>query len=151
MRVERVARGPRRLDVTVRVRPGELDRTSPEIAARVLAALPRLASHGCRNDDGRAFEQEVANTEVAHLFEHVALELMALAGSPRTLEGETSWDAGLDGKGVYTVSLQCDDERVCRGAIRVAEKYVRHVVDGRRALDLDRELERLRRRRTAAP
>lgn len=150
MRVERVVRGPRRLDVTVRVRPKERERTSPEVAARVISALPRLANHGCRNDEGLTFEQEASDTEVAHLFEHVALEIMALAGSPRTLEGETSWDARLDGRGVYVVSLHCDDERVCRGAIRLAEKLVRHIVDGGRAPALDRDLERLRRRRTAA-
>lgn len=144
MHVQRVIRAPKRLDVVVRVRSGEAEHTSPEIAARLLAALPRMAGHVCRNE-GLTFAEEAADTEVAHLFEHVTLELMALAGSSRTLEGETAWDAATDGEGVYNVSLHYDDERVCRQAIRLAEKYVRHLVDGRPAPDLDRGLERLRR------
>lgn len=128
MRV-RPRRGSRgRIDVEVRLRPDEPLRTTPEVAARAVGLLPGLAHHSCENDAGRSFAEELADTEVAHLFEHVALELMAEGGSPRTLRGETTWDFERDGRGVFHVSLEYDDPRVCRRAIRAAAKVVRHAL-----------------------
>lgn len=133
MRVRR-RRGSRgRYDVEVRLRADEPLRTTPEVAARVIELLPGLARHSCENDSGRTFAEELADTEIAHLFEHVALELMAGAGSPRTLRGETTWDFQRDGRGVFHVSLEYDDPRACRRAIRAAARVMRHALRGEAA------------------
>lgn len=143
MRVGRVTKAPGRLLVMVRFAPGEPDRTWPALADRVLGLLPGLAEHRCANDHGRPFSDEAAATEVAHLFEHVVLELLALSGSTRPT-GDTVWDFGRDGRGVYEVSFACDDERVGRAAIRLGATLMHHALTGSPAPDLERGVTRLR-------
>lgn len=131
MRIERVTVGPERVDVVVAMAEADARRrVGGAAAARVVELLPSLASHHCENRDGRAFADEMAMTEVPHLFEHVTLELMAQAGSPRSLRGETSWDFRRDGRGVYHVSLEYDDDLVCLGAIKAAADLIERIVLG---------------------
>lgn len=128
--VERVTVGPEIIDVTLRaVRPdGVLLRTSSAIAGRAIALLPGLAEHACLNDADLSLADELADTEVPHLFEHLVLELMAEAGSPRSLRGSTAWDFAADGRGVYHVSLEYDDDLVCLGAIKCAGAILGHLL-----------------------
>jgi hypothetical protein len=100
------------------------------VPERSLELLPGLARHRCRHADGRPLTEELADTEFAHLFEHVALELMVLSGSPRTLEGETRWDWDMDPRGTFRVSLQYDDDLVCLGAVKGASAVVRSLAGG---------------------
>ena len=120
--VERVEVGPEYLEALVRVPDGETARTSvaPELAGRALALLPGLARHTCENGSAHGIIAELSDTETPHLLEHVAFELMALAGSPRTLRGETAWDFSADGHGVFRVRLGYDDDLVALGALREA-------------------------------
>lgn len=144
MRVRR-ARGNRgTLEVTVRLRAREPLRTSPSIARRMLALLPGLAQHRCHNDQGLTFAEEIADTEVAHLLEHATIEVMVLAGWPKPIRGETAWDFERDGKRTFAVSVECDDERSCRRAVRLATSLVRSAMTGAHAPDVAREVERLR-------
>jgi hypothetical protein len=62
----------------------------------------------------------MADTELPHLLEHVAVELMALSGSPVTLGGRTEWDFRRDGHGVFHVLLEYDDDLVAIGALKEA-------------------------------
>jgi hypothetical protein len=146
MRVERVTVGEASLTAVVRFEPGEPLRTSayPELPSRALVLLPGLAKHRCDNDEGAAFTDELRDTEIAHLLEHVACELMALAGSPRTLRGETEWDAARDGKGVFRVTLAFDDDLVALGALKAAAEVVRGLAADEAAADVAATVERLR-------
>jgi len=145
VRVHSVTVCPDRIDVVVRVESEAAMRTSlsPAIVDRALEALPGLASHRCLNDDGRPFAEELADTEVPHLFEHVVLELMAVAGSPRSLKGETAWDFRRDGRGVFRVSLEYDDDLVCLGAVKCASALVGYMLHGGQAPDVRAETEHL--------
>jgi hypothetical protein len=126
--------------------PGEPLRTSeiPGLAATALRALPGLRGHRCDNDAGLTFADELADTEVAHLVEHAALELMAMAGSSPLLRGETSWDFATDGRGVFRVRIACDDEAMGRAALRSACTLVGALVSGAAAPDMEAEARRLR-------
>lgn len=145
MRVHSVTVCSDRVDVVVRVESERAMRTSltEAVADRALEALPGLASHRCLNDDGRPFAEELADTEVPHLFEHVVLELMANAGSPRSLRGETAWDFKRDGRGVFRVSLEYDDDLVCLGAIKSAGRLVGYMLNGGEMPDVRAETESL--------
>lgn len=145
MRVHSVTVCPDRIDVIVHVDPSETLRTSQSAAAadRALGVLPGLARHRCHNGDGLTFADELADTEVPHLFEHVVLELMAEAGSPRSLRGETEWDFKRDGRGVFRVSLEYDDDLVCLGAIKTAGPLVSYVLEGGEPPDVSAEAMRL--------
>lgn len=145
MRVHSVTVCPDRVEVVVHVEGAETMHTSLDeaIAGRALSVLPGLADHRCFNDAGRTFAEEIADTEVPHLFEHVVLELMAEAGSPRSLRGETTWDFKRDGRGVFRVSLEYDDDLVCLGAIKAADRVVHYILEGGERPDARTEARRL--------
>ncbi len=75
--------------VHITVRAGKLDfelacdagrfHVDAVVAARVLRLLPNLARHVCVNEKGSRFADEIEGTESAHLFEHVAIELLGQA------------------------------------------------------------------------
>lgn len=132
MRVHSVTVCLDRVDVVVKVESPDVMRTSLDdsVVERALQVLPGLASHRCLNDDERTFAEELTDTEVPHLFEHVVLELMAQSGSPRSLKGETAWDFRRDGRGVFRVSLEYDDDLVCLGAIKAADRLVGYMLRG---------------------
>ena len=89
--IERIDVNPERVEALVRVPPGEPMRTSNSsgLVERAVELLPGLSRHTCDNGSAHGILGELADTEIPHLLEHVAFELMALAGSPRTLRGET--------------------------------------------------------------
>lgn len=147
MRIERVTVAPEVVEAVVRFEPGEPQRTSqaPHAEERALALLPGLRGHRCENQDGRTLRDELADTEIAHLLEHAALELMAMAGSPTTLRGETRWDFAADGRGVFRVRVAYDDDLVALGALRAAAETVVWCVSGCGAApDVGAEARRLR-------
>ena len=56
---------------------------------------------------------------------------MVLAGSPRTLSGRTKWDFARDGRGVFSVELEYDDDLVALGAMRDGTELVNSaIMDG---------------------
>jgi hypothetical protein len=145
MHVQAITVCPDRIDVVVGVSEAELLRTaqSDALAQRVLGLLPGLERHECENGTGRRFTDELSDTEVPHLFEHVVMELMAKAGSPRTLKGETRWDFRRDGRGIFRVSVEYDDDLVCLGAIKVADRVMDYLLDGGECPDLEAEARKL--------
>lgn len=143
--IERIDVGETRVEALVRVaEPALKTSTFPGLSARAFAALPGLVRHSCHNDAGVDLRRELADTETAHLLEHVAFELMALSGSPRTLRGKTRWDFARDGRGTYHVELDYDDDLVAIGALKAAAEVVEWLVSGEGAApDIDAEVARL--------
>lgn len=117
----------------------------PGLAAATLAALPGLRGHRCDNGAGRTFADELTDTELAHLIEHATLELMAMAGSSPLLRGETTWDFATDGRGVFRVSIECEDERLARGALDSALTLVCVLARGEVPAGMEAEARRLAR------
>jgi len=130
--IESVEVRERDIEARVRVTDPALTRTSaiPGLAEKAVELLPGLRRHTCENDDGLDFVRELRDTETPHLLEHVATELMALAGSPRSLRGETSWDFARDGRGVFRVRLGYDDDLVALGALREGVAVVEWLLVG---------------------
>lgn len=145
MRVHSVTVCPDRVDVVVKVEGAAEMRTSldAEIADRALAVLPGLAGHRCSTGPERTFAEELSDTEVPHLFEHVVLELMAEAGSPRDLRGETAWDFRRTGNGVFRVSVEYDDDLVCLGAIKTADRLMCYLLGEGELPDVEAATEHL--------
>jgi len=115
------------VEAVVRVADQALARTSavPGLSASALELLPGLRRHTCENGSAHGIAAELGDTETPHLLEHLAVELMALSGSPRTLKGETVWDFSADGVGVYRVRLAYDNDLVALGALKASA----HIVD----------------------
>jgi hypothetical protein len=123
---DRIDVSPTRVEAVVRVSEPGLARTSAVsgVAERALALLPGLRRHSCENGSAHGIAAELADTETPHLLEHIAFELMALSGSPRTLKGETAWDFSADGAGVYRVRLAYDVDLVALGALKAGAGIV---------------------------
>jgi hypothetical protein len=130
--IEAIEVGADSVEATVRVTDAAYARTSanPELAREALSLLPGLARHSCENQDGHHFARELDDTESAHLLEHLACELMASSGSPRSLRGRTGWDFARDGAGIYRVSLEYDDDVVAIGALKEAHVLAEWLLTG---------------------
>lgn len=120
LQVERVQVDSTRIEALVRVNEQGFARTSAAdgLPARAMELLPGLRRHTCENGSAHGHLAELSDTETPHLLEHVACELMALSGSPRSLRAETAWDFSADGPGVFRVRFDYDDDLVCLGALR---------------------------------
>lgn len=140
------------LEAMVRVSDTRYLRTSavPGLPAAARALLPGLERHRCENDAGARFIDELRDTETPHLLEHLIVELMALAGSPRSLPARTSWEFARDGQGVFRVSVAYDDDLVALGAIKGANHIVDWLFGLTEAPDVGAVTERLRRVRAGA-
>jgi hypothetical protein len=126
--------------------PDEALRTCevPGLAEAAMRALPGLRGHRCDNGARLTFADELRDTEVAHLVEHAALEVMAMAGFSSALSGDTSWDFAADGRGVFRVRIAHNDEAVARGALAFACDLVGALAGGEVAPDAEAEARRLR-------
>jgi hypothetical protein len=74
--------------------------------------LPSVLSTTCYNDLGLPFDEEVRNTEIGHLFEHILLEYLCqnkLAKGARraTYAGRTTWNWVRDPLGRFHIHLNC--------------------------------------------
>lgn len=118
--IEQITVASDHVEAIVRVTDRAFARTSaaPDLAQRAHALLPGLAKHTCENGSAHGALAEFADTETPHFLEHVACELMALSGSPRTLRAETTWDFSADGPGVFRVRIGYDDDLVALGALK---------------------------------
>lgn len=144
--VDRVTVEPERVAAVVRVQDGAPLRTSevPGLASAMRALLPGIARHRCESGSSRGILSELDDTELPHLLEHVGLEVMALAGSPRSLSGETEWDFAADGRGVFRVSLGYDDDLVALAALRAATALINTLIeDPGRPVDIAGEVARV--------
>lgn len=119
------------------------DRSSDEIPGfndRLKSWLPSLIEHRCSvGERGGFFQRLQRGTYLAHILEHVALELQALAGSVvgygRARE--------LDEEGVYRVAIQYEEEPLGRAALESGRQLCLAAVHDQ-PFDVAAEVTRLR-------
>ncbi len=133
-----------RLQALVRVSGPMRTSAYPGLARGALDWLPGLTAHSCDNPGDVPFATELPDTEIAHLAEHVALDLIRRAGIRGRLRGDTSWDFERDGAGVFRVTLDCPDDVVAVGALKEAIGAVNALAAGERPGDPQRIVTHLR-------
>lgn len=74
--------------------------------------LPNVLLTKCFNDDNLPFREEVRNTELGHLFEHILLEYLcqlkiAKGHSKASYAGRTRWNWVKDPRGKFHIHLNC--------------------------------------------
>jgi hypothetical protein len=147
LRITRVEVEPEYVEALIAAEPA-LARTSrtPGLSERALELLPGLRRHRCDNGSAHGIAAELSDTETPHLLEHVAIELIALSGSPRDLPAETSWDFARDGAHVYRVRIRYDHDLVALGALRESLPIVDWLIAPQAAEkpDVDAAVRRLR-------
>lgn len=116
----------------------------PGLADVALTVLPGLERQRCECGSAHGIRAEFGDTETPHLLEHVALELLALAGHPRGgLHGRTTWDFKRDGAGMFRVALEGASAHVCRRALEEGVVIANALLGGK-APDAAGSVERVR-------
>ena len=116
---KKVTVGPRALVATVELAPSAPLMTSenPEATDLVLDLMPALSDHVCLGDSAPTFGGVAQDTELAHLLEHVTVELLAqtdIAGDVTC--GQTAEVA----ERIYEITLGCPDDVLVAGALSSA-------------------------------
>lgn len=116
---KKVAVGPRNLVATVELAPSAPVMTSedPEATDLVLDLMPALRDHVCLGDAAPTFGEVAHDTELAHLLEHVTVELLAqtdIAGDIAC--GQTVAVS----ERAYEITLGCPDDVLVAGALSSA-------------------------------
>ena len=111
----------RKLRARVLVNPGMPLMTSEDIeaTARVYYLAPAIAKHVCLGDAGREFQDCMGDTELAHLLEHLSVEIMNETGLAGEIScGRTRGVAGDDR--LFEIELSCPDDVLAIGALSSA-------------------------------
>ena len=116
---KKVTIGPRALVAAVELAPSAplLTSEDPKATDLVLGLLPDLRDHVCLGDVAPTFGEVAPDTELAHLLEHVTVELLAqtdIAGDVSC--GQTTQ---VDER-VYEITLGCPDDVLVVGALSSA-------------------------------
>ena len=117
--ISKVTVGPRNLEAVVSVSPSAPLMTSedPEGTELVFGIMPGLADHMCLGDASSNFGEVVADTELAHLLEHVTVELLAQTDAAGDV---TSGQTVEIGERTYKITLACPDDVLVAGALSSA-------------------------------
>lgn len=123
---------------------GELrDRPSDELPGfnqRLKTWLPSLIEHRCSvGERGGFFQRLERGTYLAHILEHVTLELQTLAGTPAGFGRARETDV----EGVYRVAIELEEETLARACVETARALLLAAILDQ-AFDVEDELGRLR-------
>ena len=120
--VRKVTVGPRYLTARVRIAEGAPLYTDEDVdgTALVYELMPEIADHVCLGDAGETFRDAIPSTEVAHLLEHVTVELVARTGLAGAVScGQTSAPADTDER-TFDIQLDCPDDVLVVAALSSA-------------------------------
>lgn len=117
----KVTVGPKKLTARVLVNPGMplSTREDVEATARVYYLAPAIAEHVCLGDAGPKFQDCMGNTEVAHLLEHLTVEIMNETGLAGDVTSGRTRGTDLDER-LFDVELSCPDDALAIGALSSA-------------------------------
>lgn len=116
---KKVTVGPRALVAAVELSPSAPVVTSddPNAVDLVLDLMPGLRDHVCLGDVAPTFGEVAHNTELAHLLEHVTVELIAQT----SLADDVSCGQTAEvGERAYEITLGCPDDVLVVGALSSA-------------------------------
>ncbi len=117
--IKKVTVGPRTLKAEVEVAPSAPLLTSDDPAGTqlMIELMPEIAGHVCLGDAGPHFGEVVEDTELAHLLEHVTVELLARTDIAGDIScGRTTQT----GERSFEVELSCPDDVLVAGALSSA-------------------------------
>lgn len=120
--IQKVSVGPRYLTARVRVDDEFVLMTNEDMQGtdRVYKLMPELADHACFGDASEHFGDVLPQTELVHLFEHIAVELIARTGLGADIScGRTTRALHADER-TFDVQLDCPDDALVVGALSSA-------------------------------
>lgn len=117
----KVTVGSKKLTARVLVNPGMPLMTSEDVeaTARVYYLAPAIAEHMCLGDAGSKFQDCMGHTELAHLLEHLTVEIMNETGLAGAISsGRTRGVMGDDR--LFDIEISCPDDALAVGALSSA-------------------------------
>ena len=117
--IKKVVVGPKNLEATVELAPSAplMTREDLEGTTRVWEVMPQLRDHVCLGDESGTFGDVMGNTELAHLLEHVTVELLARTD----IAGDISCGQTAEvGERTYKLTFKCPDDVLVVGALSSA-------------------------------
>lgn len=117
--IRKVTVGPRNLEAVVELAPTAPLMTSEDLAGTELVynLMPELADHVCLGDSALRFGDVIGDTELAHLLEHVTVELLARTD----VAGDVSSGQTVElAERTYQITLACPDDVLVAGALSSA-------------------------------
>lgn len=90
-----------------------------EATARVYYLAPAIAHHLCLGDEGNEFQNCMGETEVAHLLEHLTVEIMNETGLAGEISCGRTRGSASDPR-LFEVELSCPDDVLTVGALSSA-------------------------------
>ena len=127
LRVARVAVRPTRVVCDLELSAAAPALTSPELLERVRRDFPDIDGHACVNDRGRTFGAVADHTSVAHLFEHLVIDLQARPPAPADAVFCGTTVVHPDGRGAR-VEVGFADDLAALGAVRDACAYLNRLL-----------------------
>lgn len=117
--IQKVTVGPKNLTARVRLANGAPVMTSGDIDAtnRIFELAPQIAGHACVSAQGDTFRDCLGDTELAHLLEHLTVELMARLGVEDVSAGNT---VAADDERTWDITLSCPNDVLVIGALSSA-------------------------------
>ncbi len=119
--ITRVVVGTEYLTATVHISDDGPLMTSEDLegTTRVYNLLPTIIEHACAGDAGMTFKDCMGDTEVAHLLEHVTVELLARSNLTDEVIAGRTWRE-LAYERTYSIQLPCIDDVLVCGALSSA-------------------------------
>jgi hypothetical protein len=119
--IRRVEVGPKNLTARIRVAMSAPLMTSDDLegTTRVYRLLPHIIDHVCLGDGGETFKDVMGDTEIAHLLEHVTVELLAQTDIAGDVPCGRTFTV-TDELRTYDIELSCPDDVLVAGALSSA-------------------------------
>ena len=117
----RVVVDPEYLTATVQLSPDAPLMTSEDLegTTRVYNLMPTIIDHACVGDAGDTFKDCMGHTVLAHLLEHVTVELLARTNMVDTIVAGRTWRE-LAYDRTFSIQLDCVDDVLVAGALSSA-------------------------------
>lgn len=119
---------PRHTRITTRFRHHLYSSHVPNLARHLLSMLPSLREHECINRRNLSFEEELNQTELGHVFEHVILEVLSLRGI--LTRGQTTWNWQRDPIGMYHITIATGKKLILKESLLVAQAILTNALLG---------------------
>lgn len=119
--IQKVVVGMRNLTATVRIADDAPLYTSEDLegTARVYNLLPDIINQTCVGDASSTFKDVMGDTELAHLLEHVTIELLSKTNMVGAITAGRTWAEDEQNR-LYNVQFSCPDDVLVTGALSSA-------------------------------